>query len=398
MSEKMKVLIADKLPEQYVQKLRDHDLEVIYEPKLGENDLPKAAEDVDIIVVRSTVVNAETIEKSKKLNLIIRAGAGYNNINVAAANKKGVYVANCPGKNAIAVAELALGLIISLDRQIPDNVSDFRAGKWNKAAYSKANGLYGKTIAIVGLGNIGREVAIRAKAFGMNVYGKDISRIEGVEYKDFSEFDQVLPIADVVSLHLPLTPNTKGLFNDKMFSYMKNGAYFINTSRPGVVDEDALIKAVKEKGIRAGLDVFMDEPEQKSGEVKSKLQDVDGIYVTHHIGASTDQAQNAVAEEAIQIILDFINSGVIDHWVNRAKITDAHYQLVVKHYDKPGVLASIMDVLRQGEINIEEVENIIFDGGIVACCTMKLKLSATDEMLAAIRNNPNVLTVSHTAI
>ncbi|MCZ7603643.1 MAG: NAD(P)-binding domain-containing protein [Melioribacteraceae bacterium] len=398
MSEKMKVLIADKLPEQYVQKLRDHDLEVIYEPKLGENDLPKAAEDVDIIVVRSTVVNAETIEKSKKLNLIIRAGAGYNNINVAAANKKGVYVANCPGKNAIAVAELAMGLIISLDRQIPDNVSDFRAGKWNKAAYSKANGLYGKTIAIVGLGNIGREVAIRAKAFGMNVYGKDISRIEGVEYKDFSEFDQVLPIADVVSLHLPLTPNTKGLFNDKMFSYMKNGAYFINTSRPGVVDEDALIKAVKEKGIRAGLDVFMDEPEQKSGKVKSKLQDVDGIYVTHHIGASTDQAQNAVAEEAIQIILDFINSGVIDHWVNRAKITDAHYQLVVKHYDKPGVLASIMDVLRQGEINIEEVENIIFDGGIVACCTMKLKLSATDEMLAAIRNNPNVLTVSHTAI
>lgn len=291
-----------------------------------------------------------------------------------------------------------MGLIISLDRQIPDNVSDFRAGKWNKAAYSKANGLYGKTIAIVGLGNIGREVAIRAKAFGMNVYGKDISRIEGVEYKDFSEFDQVLPIADVVSLHLPLTPNTKGLFNDKMFSYMKNGAYFINTSRPGVVDEDALIKAVKEKGIRAGLDVFMDEPEQKSGKVKSKLQDVDGIYVTHHIGASTDQAQNAVAEEAIQIILDFINSGVIDHWVNRAKITDAHYQLVVKHYDKPGVLASIMDVLRQGEINIEEVENIIFDGGIVACCTMKLKLSATDEMLAAIRNNPNVLTVSHTAI
>lgn len=398
MSEKMKVLIADKLPDQYVQKLRDHDLEVIYEPKLGENDLPKAAEDVDIIVVRSTVVNAETIEKSKKLNLIIRAGAGYNNINVAAANKKGVYVANCPGKNAIAVAELAMGLMIALDRQIPDNVSDFKAGKWNKAAYSKGKGLFGKTIAIVGLGNIGKEVAIRARAFGMNVYGKDISRIEGVEYKDFSEFDQVLPLADVVSLHLPLTSSTKGLFNEKMFSYMKDGAFFINTSRPGVVDEDALIKAVKEKGIRAGLDVFADEPESKTGEVKSKLQDVEGIYVTHHIGASTEQAQNAVAEEAVNIILDFINSGVISHWVNRARITDAHYQLVVKHYDKPGVLASIMDVLRQGDINIEEVENIIFEGGIVACCTMKLKIAATNEMLTAIRTNPNVLTVSHTAI
>lgn len=398
MSEKMKVLVADKLPDQYIKKLQDHDLEVIYDPKLGENDLPAAAKDVDIIVVRSTVVNAETIEKAEKLNLIIRAGAGYNNINVAAANKKGVYVANCPGKNAIAVAELAMGLMIALDRQIPDNAADFKAGKWNKAAYSKGKGLFGKTIAIVGLGNIGKEVAVRAKAFGMNVYGKDISRIEGVEYKDFSEFDQVLPIADIVSLHLPLTPNTKGLFDDKMFSYMKNGAYFINTSRPGVVDEDALIIAVKERGIKAGLDVFSDEPEQKTGEVKSKLQSVPGIYVTHHIGASTEQAQNAVAEEAVNIIIDFINSGVIAHWVNRAKKTDAHYQLVVKHFDKPGVLASIMDVLRQGDINIEEVENIIFDGGIVATCTMKLKVTATEEMLAAIRSNPNVITVSHTAI
>lgn len=398
MSEKMKVLVADKLPDQYIKKLQDHDLEVIYDPKLGENDLPAAAKDVDIIVVRSTVVNAETIEKAEKLNLIIRAGAGYNNINVAAANKKGVYVANCPGKNAIAVAELTMGLMIALDRQIPDNAADFKAGKWNKAAYSKGKGLFGKTIAIVGLGNIGKEVAVRAKAFGMNVYGKDISRIEGVEYKDFSEFDQVLPIADIVSLHLPLTPNTKGLFDDKMFSYMKNGAYFINTSRPGVVDEDALIKAVKERGIKAGLDVFSDEPEQKTGEVKSKLQSVPGIYVTHHIGASTEQAQNAVAEEAVNIIIDFINSGVIAHWVNRAKKTDAHYQLVVKHFDKPGVLASIMDVLRQGDINIEEVENIIFDGGIVATCTMKLKVTATEEMLAAIRSNPNVITVSHTAI
>jgi len=123
MSEKMKVLIADKLPEQYVQKLKDHDLEVIFEPKLGENDLPEAAKDVDIIVVRSTVVNEATIMNAQKLNLIIRAGAGYNNIDVAAANKKGVYVANCPGKNAIAVAELAMGLMIALDRQIPSLIS-----------------------------------------------------------------------------------------------------------------------------------------------------------------------------------------------------------------------------------------------------------------------------------
>lgn len=395
---KMKVLIADKFPEQYLTKLKDHDLEVIYEPKLGENDLPVAAEEVDILVVRSTVVNEETITKSKNLNLIIRAGAGYNNINIPAANKKGVYVANCPGKNSIAVAELAIGLMIALDRRIPDNVIDFRNKKWNKAEYSKAEGLFGKTLAIVGYGNIGKEVAKRAIALGMNVYVKDISRIEGYGVKDFSDFDKTLPIADIVSVHLPVTPQTKNLFDDKMFGYMKDGAMFINTSRAGVVDEKALIKAVEEKKIKAGLDVFADEPEGKSGEFISPLQEVENVYVTHHIGASTEQAQNAVAEETIRIILDYIHSGVIAHWVNRAKLTDVHFQLAVKHYDKPGVLASILDVLRQENVNIEEVENIIFDGGLVALCTMKLKDKVTSDMLSTIKRNPNVLTVSYVNI
>ena len=276
----MKVLIADSLPEVYVEKLRKNNLEVILNPKLGENDLPEAAKDVEIIVVRSTKVNEKTILGAKKLNLIVRAGAGYNNIDVAAANRRGVYVANCPGKNAQAVAELAIGLMISIDRQIPNNVSDFKNGIWNKAKYSKAKGLYGKTLAIVGMGNIGKEVAIRANAMGMSVYGKDISRIEGVAYKDFSEFDQVLPLADVISLHLPVTPQTRGMFDDKMFGYMKEGAILINTSRAEVINEEALIKAVKEKNIRVGLDVFSGEPEGKDGSVDSKLQELENVYIT----------------------------------------------------------------------------------------------------------------------
>jgi D-3-phosphoglycerate dehydrogenase / 2-oxoglutarate reductase len=207
---KVSVLIADKFPDQAIQEMKDLDLEVIYSPKLGEKDLPEAAKDVDILVVSSTVVNEETIKQSKKLNLIIRAGAGVNNINIAAANQKGIYVANCPGMNSIAVAELAIGLMVSLDRRIPDNVIDFKNSKWNKGEYSKAEGLFGKTLAIVGVGAIGKEVAKRALAFGMNVYGKDISRIEGVAIKDFSEMDQILPMADVISLHLPSTPQTKG--------------------------------------------------------------------------------------------------------------------------------------------------------------------------------------------
>ncbi len=395
---KIKILVADKFPDKYIQQMKDLDLEVIYNAKLGEKDLVEAAKEVDILVVRSTIVNEETILNSEKLNLIIRAGSGVNNINIAAANKKGIYVTNCPGMNAVAVAELAIGLMISIDRSIPDNVSDFNKGVWNKDKYSKGKGLKGKTLGLIGVGNIGKEVAKRALAFEMNVYGKDISRIEGVPIKDFSEMDQLVPLCDVISIHLPATPQTKGLFNKQMFEFMKDGAYLINTSRNEIVVEDDLLEAIKTKNIRYACDVFKGEPEGKGGEVSSKLQNNPNIYVTHHIGASTEQAQDAVAEETINIIKHYTHSGVIDHWVNRAKITDAHFQLVVKHYDKPGVLASVLDVIRSGNINIEEIENIIFEGGIAACCTMKLQSAISAELLKKIKENTNVISVSHVEI
>jgi len=394
----MKVLISDKFPDQYVNQIKDLGLDVIYNPKLGENDLPDNIQDIDILVVRSTNVNAAAINKSNNLNLIVRAGAGVNNIDITAANQKGIYVANCPGKNSVAVAELAIGLMIALDRRIANNVMDFKKGKWNKAEYSKAEGLLGKTLAIIGVGNIGKEVAKRAEALGMNVYGKDISRIEGVAIKDYSEMDQLLPLADVISIHLPLTKETRHLFDDKMFSYVKPNTILINTSRAEVIDQNALIRAVKEKNLRVGLDVFEGEPEGKDGTVSSPLQELDNVYVTHHIGASTEQAQNAVAEETVKIIKDYLTSGVIAHWVNRAKKTDAHYQLIVKHFDRPGVLATIFDVLKQGDINIEEVENVIFDGGVAACCTMKINKGATSDMLKCFKENPNVISVSHVEI
>ena len=395
---KVKVLVADKFPDQYIKQMEELELDVTYSPKLGENDLPQEIKDTDILVVRSTKVNSKSIENGRNLNLIIRAGAGVNNIDISAANKKGIYVANCPGMNSIAVAELAVGLMISLDRRIPDNVIDFKNGKWNKGEYSKAEGLKGKTLGIIGYGAIGREVAKRAIAFDMKVYAKDISRIEGEMVKDFSEMDQLLPMCDILTIHLPATSETKGLFNKEMFGYMKKNALLINTSRPEIIDEEAMTEAIKEKNIRVALDVFKGEPEGKTGEVKSKLQDIPNIYVTHHIGASTEQAQNAVAAETVRIIKDYTSSGIIAHWVNRAKASDAKYQLVVKHFDKPGVLAGILDVIRDGNINIEEIENIIFEGGIAACCTMKLMGPANADMLKKMNENPNILSLSHVAI
>ena len=313
----MKVLIADKFPDNHIQTLKDNGIEVVYEAKAGENDIPNLVKDAEFIVVRSTNVNAAAINAGANLKIVIRAGSGYNNIDVKAATEKGVSVSNTPGKNSIAVAELAMGLLVSLDRKIPDNVKDFNAGVWNKAKYSKAEGLFGKTLGIIGVGNIGKEIAKRAQAFGMKVIGYDVVKSEGIGIEYIEDLEKLISRSDAITLHVPANPQTKGMFNDKLFGLMKKGAMLINTSRADVIDEDALIKAVKEKGIIAAVDVFKGEPEGKDGAVISKLQNVDGIYVTHHIGASTEQAQDAVAEETIKIILEYKKSGQILHCVNK---------------------------------------------------------------------------------
>ncbi len=313
----MKVLIADKFPENHIQTLKDNGIEVVYEAKLGENDIAGAVKDCNFIVVRSTNVNAAAINAGSGLKIVIRAGSGYNNIDVKAATEKGVAVANTPGKNSIAVAELAMGLIIALDRKIADNVKDFNNGVWNKAKFSKAEGLYGKTLGIIGVGNIGKEIAKRAQAFGMKVVGFDVFKQEGIGVEYIDDVEKLVAMSDVISLHVPSNPQTKGMFSEKMFGLMKKGSILINTSRADVIDEDALIKATKEKGICAGLDVFKGEPEGKDGAVESKFRNIDGIYVTHHIGASTEQAQDAVAEETIRVILEYKNNGTVLNCVNK---------------------------------------------------------------------------------
>lgn len=313
----LKVLIADKFPEQYADAIRELGLEIISEPKLGEQDLVDAAKEVDVLIVRSTKVNEQAIANAKNLKFIIRAGAGVNNIKTEAAKEAGIWVANCPGTNSIAVAELAVGLMLSLDRRIPDNVNDFNKGVWNKGEYSKAEGIYGKKLGLVGVGHIGKEVAKRALALGMKVYGNDIMPVEGVDIEMVENVETMLAECDVISLHLPVNDKTKGMFNADMFSKMKDGAFFINTARDGVVDQAALIEAVKTKGLRVGVDVFDGEPEQKEGDVTSELQSLPGVYVTHHIGASTNQAQNAVAAEVVRIIKAYLNTKEVINCVNK---------------------------------------------------------------------------------
>lgn len=312
----MKVLIADKFPENYINDLKNAGIDVVYSPKLGENDLPNNVDGINVIVVRSTIVNAQTIENGNDLKVVIRAGSGVNNIDIKSATAKNVAVANTPGKNSIAVAELAMGLIVAIDRRIADNVIDFRNSVWNKGEYSKSQGLYGKTLGVVGLGNIGRELATRASAFGMKIIGYDIVEVNHPNVEFTSDLEKLVKESDIISLHLPSNEKTKNLFNEKMFSIMKKGTILINTSRSTVINETDLLKAINEKNIFVGLDVFNGEPEGKDGSVTSILQSNPNIYVTHHIGASTEQAQDAVAQETVKIITTFNLSNEILNKVN----------------------------------------------------------------------------------
>lgn len=385
----MKVFIADALPEKTVRDLELLGIFVINKPKTKSEELAATIDDSDVLVVRSTEVHADCISTAKNLSLIIRAGAGVNNIDMKAANARGIYVSNCPGKNSVAVAELTMGLLLAIDRRIADNVVDLRNGKWNKSEYSKADGVFGKTLGIIGVGQIGKEVIVRAKAFGLKVIAWSRSltdeKAETLEIQRATSIEELVSKSDIVSVHLALKPETKGIVTKEIIGKMKPNAIFLNTSRWEVVDEEALYEAAKAGKIRVGVDVFSGEPEDKTSPFTNKLAALPNVYGTHHIGASTEQAQNAIADEVVAIIKQYKEQGTVRNWVNKAKTTPAKYQLIIRHYDKPGVLANVFNSLKTESINIQEVENLIFEGTETAVCSLKLETRPSDYTLDSIR-------------
>jgi len=325
------------------------------------------------------------------LSLVIRAGAGYNTIDVEAASERGIYVANCPGKNSVAVAELAFGLILALDRRIVDNAADLKRGVWNKKEYGKARGILGSRLGLIGVGGIGKEMIPRARAFGMPVVAwsrsltAERAQALGIERRGLPV--EVAAEADVVSVHLALKPDTKGFVGQDFFAAMKPGVFFVNTSRAEVVDQAALVRAIETKGLRAALDVFNEEPSGGSGEVKARIFELPGVIGTHHIGASTDQAQEAIAEETVRIVREFAETGRAPNVVNLARTSPACCLLVVRHFDRVGVLASVFDRLKAAGINVQETENIVFDGAKAAVARIHLEQVPTSETLSAIRGS-----------
>jgi D-3-phosphoglycerate dehydrogenase / 2-oxoglutarate reductase len=396
----MKILIADKFEKSGQEGLAEIGCEVLYQPDLKDEVLVAAIanELPDVLVVRGTKVTEPMLEAGA-LKLVVRAGAGYNTIDVAAASRRGIYVSNCPGKNSIAVAELAFALILALDRRIADNVIALRRGEWNKKEFSKARGLYGRTLGLIGVGKIGQEMIPRAKAFGMPVVAwsrsltPESAMALGVEY--VSSPQEVARAADIVSVHVALSPQTRGLIGSEVFQSMRDGAYFINTARGEVVDQAALVKAISERHIRAGLDVFANEPTAAQGEFADDIAKESAVYGTHHIGASTDQAQEAIAAESVRIVQTFKETGKVPNVVNLARRSAATHTLVVRHLDRPGVLASVLDAIKAANINVQEMENVVFEGAEAAVARINLDNAPNAESLEKLKaGNINIIELS----
>lgn len=400
----MKVLVADKLEDSGRRGLAEIGCEVTYAPDATGDALVKALADsaAEVLVVRSTKVTAAMLE-APRLGLVVRAGAGVNTIDVEAASKQGVWVANCPGKNAIAVAELAFALLLALDRHVVDGAVDLRAGRWNKKAYGKAKGLYGQTLGLLGTGRIGQEMVLRARAFGMPVVAWSRSltddRARELGVRRAASPTDVAASADVLSVHLALSSDTRALVGDGVFASMKPGAVFLNTSRAEVVDQPALERAVKERGLRVGLDVFAEEPSGGEGVVDAPIFKLPGVVGAHHVGASTDQAQEATAAETVRIVRLFKETGRPPNVVNLAEKTDATHAVIVRHRDRLGVLAAVFEQLREAGCNVQETENVVFAGSHAAVARISVERPPSAEAAARIAAcNDDVLDVKVVAI
>ena len=395
----MRVLIADKLLPTTADALTAIGCAVTESPGLQDEALLDAIADLrpDVLVVRSTRVPAAAFAGGH-VGLVVRGGAGINTIDVAAASAAGVYVANCPGRNSLAVAELTIGLLIALDRRIPDAVADLRAGNWNKGEYSGASGLAGRTLGVLGAGGIGLAVADRARALGMRVlvwnrgdHHRAAVQARGLEF--VSDPLELAARSDAVTLHLAQTPDTVGIAGPAFFTALKRGALFINTSRAGLVDEAALRLAIADRGLRAGLDVFEGEPAGKTGTVQSATLASPGVIATPHIGASTMQAQEAVADEIARIVGAYAQTGEVPNLCNVTARSPASHLLIVRHLNRVGVLSRVFFALKDASINVQETSNIVFDGGGACIARIAIDRAPDPVVLDLITGGDAVLAV-----
>ncbi len=348
----MKIVIADGLPSSAIDLLSQPEWTIDNRQGRPLVELFADLADADALVVRSaTKVSQEMIQAAPKLRVIARAGTGVDNVDVPAATARGIVVMNAPGANSLSVAELAMGLILSLARNIPAADASMKASKWEKSAFAGAE-IRSKTLGLVGLGRIGQEVAARAHAFEMNVIAHDpfiSAEMAGALGVELVSLDELCARADYISLHLPASPSTKHLFNADRLGRCKKGVRIINTARGELVDEAALADAIVKGHVAgAGLDVFNAEPPKDW-----RLPTLPQVVATPHIAASTKEAQEQVGSETAAALRDFLKDGIIRNAVNFPSLSPDAYKRLRPHLTLARSLGSM--VAQMGEARIDAI-------------------------------------------
>lgn len=345
-----KVLISDSLSKEAVDILeKEKDLKVDVNTKLTPDELKKAIKDYDALLVRSsTKVTKEVINSGDKLKIVGRAGVGLDNVDVDAASKKGVIVVNTPGGNTISTAEHTFSMMLALSRSIPQADLSTKKGEWERKKFMGVE-LYGKTLGIVGLGRIGTEVAKRALSFGMRVAAFDpyLSFEKAKELGiESAKLESLLKSSDYITVHTPLTEETKHIISDKEFGIMKKGVRIINCARGGIIDEAALIKAIESgKVAGAALDVYENEPPKDS-----KLLKFDKVVLTPHLGASTEEAQVNVAIEIANTVRDMLLGRCVRNAVNMPCVDPEVFKVIEPYLKLCENMGSIITQIVEGHI------------------------------------------------
>ncbi len=373
----MKILIADPIAAECAEFLRAHDVEVDTKLKLKAEELKAIIGDYDALIVRSeTKASAEIIQAGEKLQVIARAGVGLDNIDIDAATQKGIVVVNAPTGNTIAAAEHTVALMLALARHIPQANTELKSGIWQRNKWVGTE-LRNKTLGIIGLGNVGSEVARRTQAFEMRLIAYDpfVSEDYARNLKvELVSLEQLLEESDFISLHLPLTPATKGLVDAKKLAKVKPTARIINCARGGLIDEAALVKAI-EKGKVAGaaFDVFSKEPATDSILSKSGK-----IIVTPHLGASTFEAQANIAQDIAEQVLIVLNGKPARYAVNVPLIPPETLPVVAPFITAASTIGSLASQLMEGQIS---TINIKYDGEITNYDTAAIKAAIIGGLL-----------------
>lgn len=391
----MKILVACPLPDSAIADLRTLGVDTVYEPALPAERLRTALGGVAVLVTDEKRVAPETIERADSLQLIVHAGVGAGEIALEEASAQGVFVANCPTQHAYAVAELALGLLLALDRQVVESTVALREERWCRNEFMHARGLRGRTLGILGFGDIGRCLVRRARAFGLKIVAwapgltTEFPDLPDVEFCNWprelaraSDFVVVLDYGD---------EEPQRIVDTDFLNSFREGAYLIHVGRPNAVDEEALYDAIPRRKLRVAMDVRSYEPAVDNARFRCKLCTRPNVIGTQHTSAITEQAREAVGGEVVNIVRTFLVSGEVPNCLNLAERSPATWQLMLRVRDQVGVMAAILDAIRADGINAEEVVSRVFTGAKAAWCTVALDERPSTEALEAIRALDDVL-------